>query len=115
MFKTIGKVLLILALAALISYGLYGLVQNGSLNGISFGSEHEFNRFNSNNQITASFASQSRPIERFHEHDRGASVFGLFGVIGTALQMGLITLVVVSLQGWIKTLNRNKRRISSYA
>ncbi len=113
MFKTIGKVIIVLALAALVSYGLYGLVQGGHLGNLAFGSEHEFSRINNTNQTTVSFASQTGPTEGFGEHDRGASAFGIFGAIGTALQIGLITLVVVSLQKGVKTLSRNRRMDSS--
>ncbi len=116
MFKTIGKVLIVLAIAALVSYGLYGLVQNGSLSNTSFGSEHEFSSINNNDQNLVRAASQTRPDEGFREHDEGSSIFGIFGAIGTALQIGLITLIVVSLQKGVKTLPRNRRiNSNSYA
>ena len=116
MFKTIGKVIIILAIAALISYGLYGVVQNGNLGNTSFGSDHEFSRINNPNQTTVSFVSQTGPAEGFREHDGGASAFGIFGAIGTALQIGLITLIVVSLQKGVKILSRNRRiNSNSYA
>jgi len=111
MFKTIGKILIVLAIAALVSYGLYGLVQNSNLGNTSLGSGHEFSQINNNNQSLVSFASQTRPDEDFREHDEGGSILG---VLSTALQIGLITLIVVSLQKRVKTLSRN-RRINSYA
>ena len=97
MFRIIGRIILILAVAAIIAGGIYALVQNSS-SGTS-----------SDVRPEPQFANQgttngSQPQE-FREGDRfegGASIGrGLAGVIGSILKISLITLIVLVVRKWL--------------
>jgi len=104
MIKIVFRIIVILLVIALVTAGLYFLVQNNSSN-IGLSSERQFNP-----QQTQ---DGSRPAARGnfrggdHEFENGASLGrGLGGMLVTLFQIAIITLIVVQLQ---KILGRSRR------
>jgi hypothetical protein len=93
MFKTIGRIMIILLVAAIVAGGLYALVQNGSASSTAFTPDRQF----ANRNTTGT----SAPPEQFREHESegGFSLGrGLGGILVTALQIGVITVLVLQAQ-----------------
>ena len=105
MFKIIGRIIVILLVAALVAGGLYALVQNGSTNGTAFASGRQFQSRNTN----GTFVSRDQFGERGGEG--GFSLGrGLGGTLVTLLEIGAITLIVIQVQ---KVLAKSPRRTIS--
>ena len=93
MIKTIGRILVILLVTALVAGGLYALVQGSSANSASASVGRQFD----NRTLTA--ANPGRQGEREHGFGGGASVGrGLGGLLVTLLQIGAITFIVLQVQ-----------------
>jgi len=101
MIQTIGKILVILLVIALIAGGIFGLVQDSSQNSAA-SAEQSFSRQNTN-------GSRARP-EGFGGHDRQNSASlgrRMGGLLVTLLQIGAITFIVLQVQ---KVLARPSKR-----
>ena len=93
MFKIIGRILVILLVAALVAGGLYALVQNGSTNNTAFASTRQFQSGGTNGTFV--------PREQFGERG-GEGRFslgrGLVGTLVTLLEIGVIAFIVIQVQ-----------------
>lgn len=91
MIQTIGKILVILLVTALIAGGLYALVQGTGANAAAGGAQFE-------RQNPSGSAGR---LEGFREHDGGGEASmsrGMGGLLVTLLQIGAITFVVLQIQ-----------------
>jgi hypothetical protein len=109
MFKTIGRILIILLVTALVAGGLYALVQSSGANSSATAPEPRFS-----NQPTG---QRQSPPEGFRERGGdhgGESEFslgrGLAGMLGTFLKMSVVTLLVLLVQ---KMLTKSPRQTQS--
>lgn len=99
MFRTIGRITMILLVTAIVAGGIYVLVQNSGLNNSGSNPERQIGTQNTD--------GGTRP-EQFRENDRnrGASLGrGLGGVLGHIIEIGAITGIVLLVQ---KTLSQRK-------
>jgi hypothetical protein len=101
MTQILGRILLILAIAAIIAGGIYMFVQNSGSSTSNFRSESQF---------ANPGATTGSQLQQFREHDRfegGASIGrGFAGVIGNLLEISVITLLVIILRGWLGSARR---------
>lgn len=94
MFKIIFRILVILLVAALVSGGLYALVQYSGASNIAERPERQFE--NQNSGQAGSQPNQFR--EHGGEHNAFSLGRGLFGVLGSLLKMGVIVFIVLQVQ-----------------
>jgi hypothetical protein len=110
MFKIISRILVILLVAAIVSGGLYALVQSGSAGSTeTFPPDRQFEgrTFDRNPDGTIT------PPDRFREHESESEFsigHGLAGMLGTLLKIGVVTLLVLLVQ---KMLAKSPRRAQS--
>jgi hypothetical protein len=93
MFKTIGRISVILLVAALVAVGVYALVQTGNTNSTSFTPDRQFESHNTN--------GTSIPRDQFGERggEGGFSLGrGLGGALATLLKIGAIAFIVIQVQ-----------------
>lgn len=93
MFKTIGKIIVILLVAALVAGGVYALVQAGSANDTTVSPRDQFKSRETNGTFV--------PPDGFREHDSEGEFSlgrGLGGLLVTLLKVGVITLIITQLQ-----------------
>ncbi len=105
MFKIIGRILVILLVAAIVAGGLYALIQNGITNSIAFAPGRQFQSGDTHG------TSVSR--DQFSERDGGGRFSlgrGMGGVWLTLLEIGAITLIVIQVQ---KVLAKSPRQTIS--
>lgn len=99
MFQTIGRIVMILLVAAIIAGGLYALVQNSGMNNSGFNPDRQIG--------TQNTVGGTQP-QQFRENDRNRSASlgrGLGGVLGHMIEIGVITGIVLLVQ---KTLAQRK-------
>lgn len=92
MFQTIGRITMILLVAAIVAGGIYAIVQKSGIN--NSGSSPD-------NQIGAQNSAGGSQPEQFREHDgnREASLGrGLGGMLGHMIEIGIITGIVLLIQ-----------------
>ncbi|MCX6066590.1 MAG: hypothetical protein NT121_12675 [Chloroflexi bacterium] len=106
MFKIIFRIIVILLVAALVSGGLYALVQSSGTNNLAERPEHQFE-----NQNAGRTGSQP---DQFREHGEERNAFsfgrGLIGVLGSLLKVGVIVFIVLQVQ---KMLSKKSRQNTS--
>jgi hypothetical protein len=103
MFKIIGRILVILLVAALVAGGLYAFVQNGSTSNTAFTPDRQFASRNT--------TGTSAPPDRFRERESEGEFSlgrGLGGMLVTLLKIGVIAVIVLLAQ---KALAKNPRLI----
>lgn len=116
MFKTIGKLLVIVAVVALFTAGIYALVQNSSFGpaGTFAAREGGFDRTppNTLTGVNAQPLQGRRSPEGFRgEREGGEGGFSFFrgmaGLLGHALQIALVTLLVLFIRRWLGARNES--------
>jgi hypothetical protein len=93
MFKIIGRIIVILLVAALVAGGLYALVQNGSTNSTAVAPSRQFQSSGTN----GTFAPREQFGDRGGE-DRFSLGRGVGGTLVTFLEISLITFIVIQVQ-----------------
>lgn len=107
MFKMIGRILIILLVAAIVAGGIYLLVQNGSSNNTAFAPDRQFQGRTFGGTSNGNFASPDGFRGRDHEGQFSIGR-GIGGLFGTTLKISVIVLLVLLVQNGLASLKSRR-------